>query len=62
MGKGETGLNLSISPEMIDSPGSQIQWICTKNNHVAKLNIRVLLGKTDALQQAYLEVYLVIDL
>lgn len=48
VGKAKTGVDLSASPEMIDSPGSQIQWICTKENHIAKLSIRLLPVETDA--------------
>lgn len=60
MGKGETGLNFSVSPEMIDSPGSQTQWICTKKNHVAMLSeYQGTPSRTDALQQASLETCLV---
>lgn len=54
MSKAKTGVDLSASSEMRDSPGSQIQWICTKENHIAKLSIGLLLAETDAFRANFL--------
>lgn len=54
MSKAKTGVDLSASSEMRDSPGSQIQWISTKENHIAKLSIGLLLAETDAFRANFL--------